>query len=101
MHLSFRFILFLYGNTAPITAWRACLGFVTTERYEKGFSLLWHLQTQAGGAAQFDPFVKAYVKNFAFKTLTSENFKNFYLDYFKDNKHANLDAIQWDDWFTK
>jgi hypothetical protein len=30
----------------------------------------------------FAPFVKAYVKTFAFKTLTSFDFKAFYLDYF-------------------
>ena len=65
--------------------------------YEKGFHLLRYLETVVGGHEAFKPFVLAYVKEFAFKTLDSDDFKTFFLNFF-----AGVDAtkaIDWDAWF--
>ena len=35
--------------------------------YEKGFTFLDYLQGVVGGAAKFEPFLKAYIKQFSFK----------------------------------
>ena len=67
--------------------------------YEKGFSFLWYLQTKAGGAEAFGPFVLAYMKEFAHRTLTSYDFKDFYLNFFKGN--AGVADIDWDTWLLK
>lgn len=44
------------------------------------------LQSVVGGPSAFEPFMRAYLDAFAFKTVTSEQFKDFFMDYFKDNK---------------
>ena len=41
------------------------------------------LQTLAGGPSAFDPFLRAYFEAFKFKTVTSDEFKAFFLDHFK------------------
>jgi leukotriene A-4 hydrolase/aminopeptidase len=65
--------------------------------YEKGFHLLRYLEDVVGGAANFAPFVKAYIKEYAHKTLNSHEFKNFYLSFFTDV--PNTAQINWDEWF--
>jgi leukotriene-A4 hydrolase len=37
-----------------------------------------------GGASVFDPFLRSYLTKFAYKTVTSEEFRSFFLDHFKD-----------------
>lgn len=63
--------------------------------YEKGFLLLTSLERRVGTPA-FEDFFQAYIKNFKSKTLTTEDFKAFFLDHFK-----GVDAIKdvdWDAW---
>jgi len=62
--------------------------------YEKGFNLLYALQTLVGDDA-FLAFVKAYIQEFKSKLITSEDFKKFAIAQFKD-KIAGFD---WDAWF--
>ena len=50
--------------------------------YEKGFHLLRYLEGICGGSEKFAPFVKDYMKEFAHKTLTSTDFKQYYCNYF-------------------
>lgn len=38
-----------------------------------------------GGAAQFEPFMRSYLQAFAFKTVSSDEFKQYFLNHFKDN----------------
>ena len=80
--------------------------------YEKGFNFITYLENKAGGEAAFKPFIKAYLKFFAFKTLTSHDFKAFYLDYFTKKENvgssagdaaaaaADLGSIDWDAWLS-
>jgi leukotriene-A4 hydrolase len=71
--------------------------------YEKGSQFLYFLELTVGGAALFEPFLQAYVKKFAHSTLTSEEFKDFFLQYFNELPGfdaSKLDAIDWDAWFN-
>ena len=64
--------------------------------YEKGFHLLRYLETVVGGPEKFAPFILAYVKEFAFKTLDSNDFKFFFNNYFSSTE--GIDAVDWDAW---
>jgi len=65
--------------------------------YEKGFYLLYHLQELVGGEEKFDPFLRAYLTLFKFKTVTSDGFKEFFLTHFKDVDAVK--SIDWEAWF--
>eukprot|EP00798_Chlamydomonas_sp_ICE-L_P016616 gene16616-22859_t len=65
--------------------------------YEKGFYFLYYLEQCVGGAEVFEPFFKAYLNNFKFKSLTSDDFKAFFLQYFKDVPEAQ--KVDFDSWF--
>ena len=67
--------------------------------YEKGFHFLYHLQTIVGGAGVFEPFMKAYIEKFALKTVTTDEFKAFLLEYFAGNEA--LAALDWDAWLFR
>jgi leukotriene-A4 hydrolase len=72
--------------------------------YEKGSQFLYFLELTVGGAALFEPFLKAYVNRFANKTLVSDEFKEFFLNYFNglpDFDASKLQAIDWNAWFTQ
>ena len=64
--------------------------------YEKGFNFLYSLEKRVG-KEPFESFFQAYVKSFANKTLTSADFKAFFLDHFKGS--SAIVGIQWDKWF--
>lgn len=49
--------------------------------YEKGFNLLYYLETIVG-KDQFEAFAKAYIQKFKFGTLTSGDFKDFFIEFF-------------------
>jgi len=67
--------------------------------YEKGSTFLWYLEDTVGGAALFEPFLKAYYKKFAYQSITSNTFKDFFLEQFS-NVEA-IKSIDWDTWFNK
>lgn len=49
-----------------------------------------------GGSGVFEPFLKAYLENFKFKVVTTDDFKAFFLNYFKDT--AAVSEIDWQTW---
>eukprot|EP00775_Hariotina_reticulata_P009872 gene9872-10030_t len=65
--------------------------------YEKGFYFLYYLQDLVGGADACEPFMRSYLSTFAFKTVSSDQFKEYFLAFFKDN--PAVAAIDWDTWF--
>ncbi|EFN56177.1 hypothetical protein CHLNCDRAFT_22427, partial [Chlorella variabilis] len=67
--------------------------------YEKGFAFIHYLQELVGGSSAFEPFFKRYVQRFAATPLTSDDFRAFFCDYFKDN--AAIAQVDWDTWFYK
>ena len=64
--------------------------------YEKGFYFLYHLQTLVGGAEKFEPFMRAYIDNFALRTVTTGAFKAYLLEHFPDC--TALRELDWDTW---
>ena len=63
--------------------------------YEKGSTFLWYLEDLVGGAAVFEPFLKSYYNNFAYKSIDSDQFKAFFLE-----KFSTLEAVKQIDWDT-
>lgn len=70
--------------------------------YEKGFNFLFYLETLVGGPEVFQAFMKSYIQNYKFQSVTSEDFKQYFINYFKDqpSKEA-IDKIDWTNWFNK
>ena len=66
--------------------------------YEKGFNLLYALEKRVGSPA-FEKFFQAYIAKFASKTVTSEEFRNFFNQHFKDNDAAR--SFDWNTWLYK
>uniref|UniRef100_A0A8C3DZB7 Leukotriene A4 hydrolase n=1 Tax=Corvus moneduloides TaxID=1196302 RepID=A0A8C3DZB7_CORMO len=66
--------------------------------YEKGFALLFYLEQLLGGPDVFIGFLKAYVQQFAYKSIVTEDWKNFLYSYFKDKVDV-LDKVDWNSWF--
>mmetsp|Transcript_18088 Transcript_18088/g.39423 ORF Transcript_18088/g.39423 Transcript_18088/m.39423 type:complete len:650 (-) Transcript_18088:66-2015(-) len=68
----------------------------STLAYEKGFTFLLYLERLVG-TPEFEKFFQAYIARFASKTLTSTDFKDFFLEHFAGNSKIN--EIEWDVWF--
>ena len=67
--------------------------------YEKGFHFLYHLEQLVGGDALMNPFLAAYCRRFAFSTVTSQAFQQFFLEYFKGRVGDEvLASIDWQGW---
>jgi leukotriene-A4 hydrolase len=66
--------------------------------YEKGFNLLYALEKRVG-TPEFEAFFKAYLKTFAYKTVTSEEFKDFFETHFEGN--PGIADFDWDAWYHK
>jgi len=64
--------------------------------YEKGSTFLWYLEDLVGGAEQMEPFLKSYYKKFAYESIDSDQFKQYFLDYFRSN--TRVGEIDWDTW---
>jgi len=69
--------------------------------YEKGFNFLFYLETLIGGPEKFQAFLKTYIDKFKFSTVTSEEFKAYFLQYFSSLDKSVLNQIDWDTWFHK
>uniref|UniRef100_A0A8C0HIS3 Leukotriene A-4 hydrolase n=1 Tax=Buteo japonicus TaxID=224669 RepID=A0A8C0HIS3_9AVES len=66
--------------------------------YEKGFALLFYLEQLLGGPDVFIGFLKAYIQQFAYKSIVTEDWKKFLYSYFKDKVDV-LDKVDWNSWF--
>jgi leukotriene-A4 hydrolase len=60
--------------------------------YEKGFNFLYHLEGLVG-TAQFEAFAKQYLDEFKFSTVSSGEFKDYFL-----SKFASVPAVAKLDW---
>ena len=67
--------------------------------YEKGLALLNFLALTVGGRPQFEAFAAAYIQAFQKKTLTSADFRDFFLSYC-EGKEIDASAIDWEAWLT-
>uniref|UniRef100_A0A8D1W2Q8 Leukotriene A-4 hydrolase n=1 Tax=Sus scrofa TaxID=9823 RepID=A0A8D1W2Q8_PIG len=65
--------------------------------YEKGFALLFYLEQLLGGPEVFLGFLKAYVEKFSYKSITTDDWKEFLYSHFKD-KVDLLNQVDWSAW---
>jgi leukotriene-A4 hydrolase len=70
--------------------------------YEKGFAFLMYLESIVG-LTSFEAFFKSYIQRFAFGTITSGDFRDYFVQYFAPWSSDIVDkiaAIDWSLWFT-
>lgn len=67
----------------------------STVAYEKGFNLLYYLE-RCVGQGSFESFFQAYVAKYANQILTSEDFRDYFMDYFSGNE--KIQEIDWHKW---
>nr|KAG5691447.1 hypothetical protein BaRGS_017290 [Batillaria attramentaria] len=68
--------------------------------YEKGFALLFYLETLLGGPAIFEAFLKAYIAHFKFQSISAQQWKDFLFSYFSSQAdQSKLQAVDWETWF--
>lgn len=95
-------MFFLKGEKNPLTALVVDLSGIDPDDafsvvpYEKGSTFLWYLEDTVGGPAVFEPFLKSYYDHFKFQSIDSNQFKEYFLNYFNEK---NLDKIDWEKWF--
>eukprot|EP00057_Strongylocentrotus_purpuratus_P034949 XP_797165.3 PREDICTED: leukotriene A-4 hydrolase [Strongylocentrotus purpuratus] len=67
--------------------------------YEKGSSFLFYLETLVG-IDEFEGYLKAYIDKFKYTSLTTQDWKDFLLEYFHEKAAAGVfDCVEWDKWF--
>ncbi|XP_066490275.1 leukotriene A-4 hydrolase [Tiliqua scincoides] len=94
-----------FGSTNPLTHLIPSLKDVDPDvayssvPYEKGFALLFYLEQLLGGPDVFIEFLKAYIQQFAYKSIVTEDWKNFLYSYFT-YKTDILDTVDWNAWFN-
>lgn len=64
--------------------------------YEKGSMFLRYLEETVGGSEIFEAFLRKYFETYKYKSVVSDDFKNFFLNEFKDNE--KIAEIDWDLW---
>ncbi|CAH0394554.1 unnamed protein product [Bemisia tabaci] len=68
----------------------------STVPYEKGHTFLFYLESILGGPSQFEPFLKAYLDKYKYKSIVTDDFRDFLNQYFAGN--PALKQINWDEW---
>ncbi|KAL4702485.1 hypothetical protein ACJJTC_014628 [Scirpophaga incertulas] len=68
----------------------------STMPYEKGSLFLRYIEDLVGGPEVFDDFLRSYLNNFKKKSLDTDQFKAYLLNYFKDNE--GLKTVDWNQW---
>ncbi|XP_071559235.1 leukotriene A-4 hydrolase-like [Temnothorax nylanderi] len=66
--------------------------------YERGCMLLEELENVLGGPSVFEPFFKSYFNEFAFKSINTQEWKDYLYQYFPEKKEM-LDDVAWGVWF--
>jgi len=95
------------GENSPLTALNPTLRNIDPDDafssvpYEKGHTLLYYLESLLGGPAVFEPWFRAYIKKFKFKSLNTTQWKSFLFEFFagQPEKIAILEEVDWDAWF--
>jgi len=65
--------------------------------YEKGFLFLYKLENIVGGASVMEEYLKAHCNKFKYSSITSQEFKAFFMDYFSSKISAeSLNSIDWE-----
>nr|CAH7753785.1 unnamed protein product [Callosobruchus chinensis] len=67
--------------------------------YEKGQTFLRYLENVVGGPDVFEPFLRKYFETYKYKSIDTNDFKNFFERHFSGN--SNISSIDWDSWLYK
>ncbi|EGT56806.1 hypothetical protein CAEBREN_06885 [Caenorhabditis brenneri] len=68
--------------------------------YEKGSALLFTIEQAIGDNARFEEFLKSYIQKFAYKSVSTDEWKEYLYDTFSDKK-VILDNVDWGLWLHK
>ncbi len=98
-----------FGDSHPFTCLYVKLGkedpddAFSSVPYEKGFTFLCYLEQVIGGEEIMNKYLRAHCDKFKYTSITADDFKNFFLEFCKENgvKAEALDSIDWDTWFNK
>lgn len=67
--------------------------------YYKGSTFLRYLEDLFGGPGVFEPFLRDYLKKYAYKSIETDDFKSALYEYFKGGENdKKLSEIDWDLW---
>lgn len=66
--------------------------------YMKGSTFLRYLEDLFGGPSVFEPFLKAYLDRFKYKSILTKDFSQYVYEYFKDTIPDKLEQVEWDKW---
>jgi len=97
---SLKYAIEVFGKDNPLTALNVNLDGVDPDDafssvpYEKGSTFLFYLETLVGGPAVFDPFLRSYIAEHAYKSITSEVFVGYFKSHF-----PNVE-VDWRGWLT-
>uniref|UniRef100_A0A914V0I3 Peptidase M1 leukotriene A4 hydrolase/aminopeptidase C-terminal domain-containing protein n=1 Tax=Plectus sambesii TaxID=2011161 RepID=A0A914V0I3_9BILA len=64
---------------------------------EKGSAFLFYLEQKLGGPEVFEKFLRSFVNNFKFKSITTDDFLEYLKKYFHHQEEA-LELIDFDHW---
>ncbi|KAJ1943901.1 Leucyl aminopeptidase yscIV [Linderina macrospora] len=73
----------------------------STVPYDKGAHLLYYLEQYLGGPDVFEPYMRAYITEFAGKSITTQDWKDFLFSYFGKHDASKvelLNQVAWDKW---
>lgn len=57
------------------------------------------LEDMVGGKQEFEPFLKAYIANFQYQSITTDQFIDYLKQYFQNTPAAaKLAEIDWNSW---
>ncbi|XP_015177544.1 PREDICTED: leukotriene A-4 hydrolase [Polistes dominula] len=65
--------------------------------YEKGHTFLYYLEQLLGGPNVFEPFLKSYLATFQYKSVVTNDWKEYLYKYFSD-KTELLNSVDWNAW---
>ncbi|EGG17423.1 leukotriene A4 hydrolase [Cavenderia fasciculata] len=95
-----------FGHDNPLTALRPNLDGIDPDDafssvpYEKGFNLLCYLETLVG-VKDFEAWLKAYITKFAYQSITAQQMKDFFVEYFEQlGKKDAIAVVDWETWFN-
>lgn len=97
---SLKYSLEVFGQDNPLTALHVNLKDVDPDDafssvpYEKGSNFLFFLENLVGGPAIFNPFLKNYIQEFSYKSITSDVFVKYFQSHFPD-----ID-VEWEKWLN-
>ncbi|KAG1146328.1 hypothetical protein G6F37_008088 [Rhizopus arrhizus] len=102
----------LFGSNSPKTVLNPDLregadpdDFFSKVPYEKGFNFLYQIEKVVGGPSVFEPYMKAYVENFASTSISTEDWKNFLFKYMEKvhgpSMIEKLNTIDFDAWINQ